>query len=49
MVAPGADYEALCDEICRTAAEMVNPATGEPRRGSGAQDRRPLSRDHAAP
>jgi predicted AlkP superfamily phosphohydrolase/phosphomutase len=29
-VAPGADYEALCDEICRTAAEMVNPATGDP-------------------
>jgi predicted AlkP superfamily phosphohydrolase/phosphomutase len=27
-VAKGADYEALCDEICRTAAEMVNPATG---------------------
>jgi predicted AlkP superfamily phosphohydrolase/phosphomutase len=30
VVAPGADYEALCDEICRTAAEMVNPGTGEP-------------------
>jgi predicted AlkP superfamily phosphohydrolase/phosphomutase len=29
-VAPGADYEMLCDELCRTAAEMVNPATGEP-------------------
>jgi predicted AlkP superfamily phosphohydrolase/phosphomutase len=29
-VAPGPDYEALCDELCRTAAEMVNPATGEP-------------------
>jgi predicted AlkP superfamily phosphohydrolase/phosphomutase len=30
IVIPGRDYEALCDEICRTAAEMVNPATGEP-------------------
>ena len=27
-VAASADYEALCDEICRTAAEMIDPATG---------------------
>lgn len=28
-VATGEEYEALCDQICRTAREMVNPATGE--------------------
>ena len=37
-VAPGTDYETLCDELRRTAAEMVNPATGEPA-AHGAQDR----------
>ncbi len=30
IVEPGTEYEALCDEICRTARSMVNPATGKP-------------------
>src|SRR5262249_21480507 len=30
IVETGAEYHALCDQICRTAATMTNPATGRP-------------------
>jgi predicted AlkP superfamily phosphohydrolase/phosphomutase len=30
IVSPGAEYDALCDELCRMARSLVNPATGKP-------------------
>jgi predicted AlkP superfamily phosphohydrolase/phosphomutase len=30
IVSPGAEYDALCDELCRMARALVNPATGKP-------------------
>jgi predicted AlkP superfamily phosphohydrolase/phosphomutase len=30
IVEPGAEYQALCDELCRTATTMTNPKTGIP-------------------
>ena len=29
-VAPGREYEEICDELCRTARAMVNPVNGKP-------------------
>jgi len=29
-VSPGREYDDLCDELCRAARSMVNPATGRP-------------------
>jgi predicted AlkP superfamily phosphohydrolase/phosphomutase len=30
IVSPGAEYDALCDELCGMARSLVNPATGKP-------------------